>query len=121
MNSNRLDHIYRSRRWRDTIRPAVLRRAGGQCEARYGGTFGEVRCPVRDKKWGGTDTLYIDHIDPFPLDLYDVSNLQALCPQHSGRKSAQRRHCRSCGLPITDYESTTAGVCQCGAQRFLVL
>jgi len=85
MSSDRLKEVYNSPRWRGPTRTNVLRRAGGQCQAVVHNLFGEdVRCPVMDKKYGGKESLTVNHKDPYGPDPYDEGELEALCRHHHG-------------------------------------
>lgn len=85
MSSNRMKHIYDSPRWKGPTRRAVIDRAGGQCEYRFTNIFDEeVRCDVRDKRYGGTESLTVNHKDPYGPDPYDENELEALCRRHHG-------------------------------------
>lgn len=92
MTSLRLKHVYNTRRWRGPVRVAVLERAGGQCEFVFRNVFGEdSRCETRDHLWGGTESLTVNHTDPYGVDPFDVSKLEALCRKHHGHVDGGRR------------------------------
>lgn len=94
MTSLRLKAVYNTAEWRGPIRTEVLGRAGGRCEAieRHPVFGDEVRCGVRDRRYGGTTSLLIDHKDDLHPDPFDIENLQALCGRHSGKKDGGRRY-----------------------------
>jgi 5-methylcytosine-specific restriction endonuclease McrA len=71
--------LYASTKWRK-YRQAILMRRGGQCEA-----CGTV--PMFDRE------LHIDHIRPIAEggEVYNEANLQILCIQCHGKKTAGER------------------------------
>ena len=71
--------LYASTKWRK-YRQAILMRRGGQCEA-----CGNV--PMFDRE------LHVDHIKPIAEGgpVYDEANLQILCIQCHGKKTAGER------------------------------
>lgn len=85
MSSNRLKHIYSSARWKGPTRRTVLAKAGGRCEYVFRNAFGEdVRCDVVDRQYGGTQSLTVNHKDPYGPDPYNDNELEALCRRHHG-------------------------------------
>ena len=85
MSSNRLKLVYDSARWKGPVRKAVLAKAGGQCEYVFRNVFDEEqRCDVVDRKYGGTESLTVNHKDPYGSDPYDDDKLEALCRRHHG-------------------------------------
>lgn len=85
MSSNRLKGVYDSARWRGPTRRNVIARAGGQCEYTFTNIFEETqRCGVFDKKYGGDQSLTVNHKDPYGPDPYDEGQLEALCRRHHG-------------------------------------
>jgi hypothetical protein len=84
MPSDRLRKVYESDKWRGPTRRAVLERAGYRCEHVFTNVFSEtIRCPVVDKRAGGTQSLTIQHTSEF-ADPYDIDKLAALCRRHHG-------------------------------------
>lgn len=83
MSSNRLKKVYGSRAFR-AARARVIARAGGRCEYVFVNIFGEtVRCDVFDKKYGGPESLTVNHTEPYS-DPYDETKMEALCRRHHG-------------------------------------
>lgn len=91
MSSNRLRRVYSTSRWRNQIRPAVIQRAGGQCQwlSWNSETRTWDRCTVVDKAYGGTESLTVDH-DNQSADPFDTRFLVALCRKHHGMKDGPR-------------------------------
>lgn len=83
MSSDRLRAVYASARWR-ALCPRIIARAGGRCEYTWSNAFGEtLRCTKMDKKWGGGESLTINHKNPYG-DPYNEDELEALCRRHHG-------------------------------------
>lgn len=91
MTSDRLKHVYRTKRWQE-LRREVIARAGGQCQQLVWSEFarGWTRCSVRDRNYGGTESLTVDHIND-QADPYDDRFLRALCFRHHGKKDGGKR------------------------------
>ena len=94
MTSRRLKHVYNTAQWRGPIRDEVLERSGHQCEYVDRATIFGERCRVKDTRVGGKVSLLVDHKDHEHPDPFDTTNLQALCPRHSGMKDGGRAHDR---------------------------
>lgn len=88
MTSNRLRKVYDSREWR-RVRLRVLERDGFQCRRIVHGPAGWQRCPVRDKRVGGTESLTVDHTSEV-ADPFDEQYLVTLCRHHHGKKDGAR-------------------------------
>lgn len=90
MTSTRLKHVYNTSRWQ-ALRRQMIALAGGRCQhLEWVQGRGWVRCTVRDKAHGGTQSLTVDHTNEY-ADPYDPRFLKVLCRPHHGKKDGGKR------------------------------
>ncbi len=82
--------VYDSAAWK-RVRLQVLERDGWQCIAAVWDARAEmhVRCPTRDRRVGGTESLTVDHQNEHAHPL-DPNYLRTLCHYHHGKSDGPR-------------------------------